>query len=567
MFMYKEINKISLYCLLLVVSVFITGNLQARTWYVPSEILTIKQAVENSASYGDTVLVASGVYDTTSGEDFPINMKNGVTLVSEEGASATIIDAHFTDGVFHCENCDNATVIAGFTITRGRMSNGGGIYCSQSSMWIKDNIINNNTATSGSGGGIYCHTADVTIIDNRITNNSAPNTFGGGIYSYDCSSVIERNTVAHNTARWGGGVFNDHSSPTITHNIIDGNQCTISGAGLDCYMSSSPDIIGNVIINNSCGTHGAGIACCYTCAPIIMYNTIARNMGDYGGGIRSLGNSSPQIFYNCIVDNVDGIYLTTDSDVIWANDNNVYLNTYQESNYEVVNNTSSPIYITNNFWLSTDSSAIDSLIDGPANFIPFHSTPCESAPYEPTTVTSVTVMSDSTYTTPLSGYVNIGDTLYIQLAGNDWKNELIDPALVIITTNKDTYGIGVALIETDTTTGIYQGTAYVDSVSDDVYNRIGANQHDTLIIRSHVDNTKCDTVMVGPPGVTEERNSSVRTQNYGSTIFSGPLLLPESRKCRVFDVSGRVVAPDKMKPGIYFIEIDEKTIQKVIKIR
>lgn len=559
--------KSSLCCILLAVAVFTASSLQARTWYVPSEILTIKQAVEDSASYGDTVLVAPGVYDTTSGEDFAINMKNGVVLMSEQGALTTIIDAHLTNKVFHCENCDGATVIAGFTITHGRAVNGGGIYCSQSSMEIRDNIIKDNTATTGSGGGIYCHTADVTIINNRIAENAAPNTFGGGIYSYNCSSVIERNTVARNMARWGAGVFNDHSSPLIAHNIIDGNHCTISGAGLDCYMSSSPDIIANVVINNACGTHGSGIACCYDCAPVIMYNTIARNMGEYGGGIRSLGNSSPQIFYNSIVDNVDGIYLTTDSDVICANDNNIYLNTHQEGDYEVVNNISAPIHITHNFWLSTDSSSIDGLIDGPAYFIPFYDTACETAPYEPTSATSVTAMSDSTYTTPLTGNVDIGDTLYLRLEGNNWNNTLIDPALVIVTSRKDTYGIGVALIETDTSSGVFCGTAYVDTVSDDAYNRIGAYEHDTLIIESYVDNAKCDTVIVGPPGVVEERNSSMRTDSYGATIFSGPLLLPEGKKCRVYDITGSVVERDKMKPGIYFLEIDNKIVQKVIKVR
>ncbi len=560
-------TKSSLYCILLVVGVFITRNLQARTWYVPSGVSTIKQAVEDSASYGDTVLVAPGVYDTTSGEDFAIDMQNGVVLMSEQGASTTIIDAHLTNKVFHCENCDSTTVIAGFTITRGRAVNGGGIYCSQSSIEIRDNVIKDNTATTGSGGGIYCHTADVTIINNHIADNAAPNRYGGGIYSFDCSSLIERNTVAHNMARWGAGVFNDHSSPLIAHNIIDGNSCTISGAGLDCYMSSSPDIIANVVINNSCGTHGSGIACCYDCAPVIMYNTIARNVGEYGGGIRSLGNSSPQIFYNSIVDNVDGIYLTTDSDVICANDNNIYLNTYQEGDYEVVNNIPTPIHITHNFWLSTDSSSIDALIDGPAYFIPFYTVPCESAPYEPISITSVTVMSDSTYTTPLTGNVDIGDTLYLRLEGNDWNNTLIDPVLVIIMSKRDTRGIGVALIETDTSTGVFCGTAYIDTASGDVYNRIGAYEHDTLIIESYVDNTKCDTVTVGPPGVMEERNSSMRTDTHGATIFGGPLLLPKGKKCRVYDITGSVVEPTKITRGIYFVEIDNKIVQKIIKVR
>ena len=52
-----------------------------------------------------------------------------------------------------------------------------------------------------------------------------------------------------------------------------------------------------------------------------------------------------------------------------------------------------------------------------------------------------------------------------------------------------------------------------------------------------------------------------------STIFAGALQLPEDKKCKVFDVSGRVVAPDRIQPGIYFIEIDGVVTQKVVKVR
>jgi hypothetical protein len=53
----------------------------------------------------------------------------------------------------------------------------------------------------------------------------------------------------------------------------------------------------------------------------------------------------------------------------------------------------------------------------------------------------------------------------------------------------------------------------------------------------------------------------------GPTIFRGPLRLPAGKICRVFDIQGRAVALDKMKPGGYFIEVDGKVTQKVIKVR
>jgi hypothetical protein len=65
----------------------------------------------------------------------------------------------------------------------------------------------------------------------------------------------------------------------------------------------------------------------------------------------------------------------------------------------------------------------------------------------------------------------------------------------------------------------------------------------------------------------EEEKALARTSDYIATIIYGPLLLPEGKNCRVFDIMGRVVMSDKIKPGIYFIEVDGKITQKVIKVK
>jgi uncharacterized lipoprotein YehR (DUF1307 family) len=67
--------------------------------------------------------------------------------------------------------------------------------------------------------------------------------------------------------------------------------------------------------------------------------------------------------------------------------------------------------------------------------------------------------------------------------------------------------------------------------------------------------------------VQEERKMIVMKNPYGATIFSGPLLFPKGINCKVFDITGRVVMPDKIKQGIYFIEVDGKITQKVVKVR
>ncbi len=66
--------------------------------------------------------------------------------------------------------------------------------------------------------------------------------------------------------------------------------------------------------------------------------------------------------------------------------------------------------------------------------------------------------------------------------------------------------------------------------------------------------------------IKEEINISINTFNY-TTILSGPLRLPRNKKCRVFDIAGRMVMPNQLKPGVYFIQIDGKMVNKIIKVK
>jgi hypothetical protein len=67
-------------------------------------------------------------------------------------------------------------------------------------------------------------------------------------------------------------------------------------------------------------------------------------------------------------------------------------------------------------------------------------------------------------------------------------------------------------------------------------------------------------------GISE---NEIMVGNYEAraSFLRGPLRLPEGKRCRVFDITGRVVEPDRIQPGIYFLEIDDKIVQKVVKIR
>ena len=67
--------------------------------------------------------------------------------------------------------------------------------------------------------------------------------------------------------------------------------------------------------------------------------------------------------------------------------------------------------------------------------------------------------------------------------------------------------------------------------------------------------------------IEEGKSKAIKSNNQGATIISGPLLLPEDKNWRIFDIMGRQIYALNPVPGIYFIEVDGEIQQKVIKIK
>ncbi len=173
-------------------------------------------------------------------------------------------------------------------------------------------------------GGIYCYDhSSPTITDNIITNNAS--TFNsGGIECYGNSSpIIAYNTITNNTTPYSGGIECVYtSSPTIVGNTITGNTVTINAGGIGCYYSSSPTITGNTISGNN-ATAGGGIFCWHS-SPTIADNIISNNTASGGGGIALIDTCSAIIIGNTITGNTTdtlggGIGIRTSSPTITNN--------------------------------------------------------------------------------------------------------------------------------------------------------------------------------------------------------------------------------------------------------
>ncbi|MCK4223884.1 MAG: right-handed parallel beta-helix repeat-containing protein [candidate division Zixibacteria bacterium] len=247
----------------LILSLVLINQTNATSWYVhPDSTLNTIQAGLDSASAGDTVLVAPGTYEETI--IWPSTP--GIDLISELGPDVTVIDANGAGRVITmAQYLVQQTVIDGFKIMNGWATGtspddyGGGIYCLNTSPTIRNNIIRDNSGYSRAGG-IYCENSNPLIIGNIIRDNGTSGR-GGGISCYNgANSSIRENYFCNNSGVNGGAIdcyISSHAS--IQHNQIDSNNA-VSGGGIFVGYANAQSWP-SIHYNNISGNVSWGIYC------------------------------------------------------------------------------------------------------------------------------------------------------------------------------------------------------------------------------------------------------------------------------------------------------------------
>jgi hypothetical protein len=183
---------------------------------------------------------------------------------------------------------------------------GGGAWVAGDATMI-DNLIADNTASRGYlgyGGGLNLRgfTRDLWLANNIITCNTATTTsdggYGGGLYLYQGSPTLEGNAILSNTAStvgvsYGGAVYAHATNPvTLTNNLVTDNRANTQGSGLFFEGFSPTSAVGH-----------------------LRHNTIASNLGS-GQGVFA-GDLTRLAFTNTII--VDhsawGVYASSGSTV------------------------------------------------------------------------------------------------------------------------------------------------------------------------------------------------------------------------------------------------------------
>jgi hypothetical protein len=306
--------------------------LTADTLLVPSEYPSIQSAISASQD-GDTVLVSPGEY----GGPISFQGKN-IVVMSTNGADDTLIRT-FMD--FHCVSFtggeDSTAVLQGFTL-RNQISDGaasgkqemvdygGGIYITNSSPTIQNNIIKDCLANTGAG--VYLENSSMFMTDCTVYNNNTW-VYGGGLFigssnENDPPCIIDC-TITNNEAQYGGGLYIMGDTAVVINNNISDNYSDHDGGGIG--ISSTNVLLCSNYISGNDGGRGGGVFI-GGAITTITGNLITDNYGGLGGGIYEASSGTIPIVNNTITLNAasrggglssakDSIYIA--NTIFWEN--------------------------------------------------------------------------------------------------------------------------------------------------------------------------------------------------------------------------------------------------------
>ncbi len=364
----------------------------------------------------------------------------------------------------------NASPQIALTTVRNNYARGGGgvFLMMHSAPVMSDCAIKGNAAYEG--GGMYMDSCGSDAILTRcfITNNSAVG-YGGGFHLSNSSPTLSFNRISGNISQDGAGMFTFRSHPSFFKNVIVENTSTGYGGGIYIYGESHPTMNGDLVANNRT-SYGGGMYFEYLSSVAASRCTIAGNIARIGGAFVTVEQSKPAFTQCLFVDN--GAYensrnglaqVVVNSGGASIENSNSYYNTYQPG-IELSNDLDTLIDLKNNYWALSTQSGIESILSGRHDISGFRSDFVPGAPGEPTAVQSVSFID---FRTGAERIVvrRLPDTLLIRARGTDRNPGLYDAVCAIVKSSAYPGGISVALVETDTASGIFEGKIFLEPSS------------------------------------------------------------------------------------------------------
>ncbi|MEZ4774689.1 MAG: T9SS type A sorting domain-containing protein [Bacteroidia bacterium] len=288
-----------------------TGDNNGTSW---THAYTQLQAAIDAAAYsGDEIWVAAGTYYPTKDKSgvvpadsrkktFRIYKSIGIyggfagseNLLSQRNPATNVTALNGSTGltsvyqVVYIASLNGAT-LDGFTISNGKAdgsssyANGGGIYLSNASNVLLQNLLIQDCEAI-KGGGIYNENSNSVTVENvRFRRNDAEK--GGGMYNDNTSAIVVRSCgFCNNTSEeGGGGMYNKSlSSLMIVNSVFSGNTSEGNGGGVYNHSLSAITVTNSTFYQNESDGNGGGfyIVSSSSCS---FYNSIFWDNTDQNG--------------------------------------------------------------------------------------------------------------------------------------------------------------------------------------------------------------------------------------------------------------------------------------------
>lgn len=219
-------------------------------------------------------------------------IQNNKTTEVSPNTNASV-DIGAGGGVFVSDK-SHVTIQNGSTIQGNTGTRGGGIYVENSTVEVKNSMIDGNTAddvpkkapnsNKGLGGGIYSYESTLTVTDSTISGNEAKGSTS--LIRYNSKDEISSEALGNG----GGGIcaVGKKSDVTLDGVTVTGNKATYSkkgtGAGIEA-QGGTLTVTECTITNNEAQGNGGGIFSAEGNELNISGSTIQGNKADNGGGI------------------------------------------------------------------------------------------------------------------------------------------------------------------------------------------------------------------------------------------------------------------------------------------
>jgi parallel beta-helix repeat protein/predicted outer membrane repeat protein len=177
------------------------------------------------------------------------------------------------------------------------------------------------TAIDGGGSGTVVTATNAgsgTRLEGFTVTNGSPTSYdgnpgiGGGMFNDHSSPTVTNCAFSANTAGWGGGMFNDYSTPIVTDCIFSNNSgnsgsAMFNNAGGGMFNNHSSPMVIDCIFSNNSADFGGGI-CNSDSSPMVISCSFSSNSADLSGGGICNDNESLPTVNGCTFNNNSAYY-------------------------------------------------------------------------------------------------------------------------------------------------------------------------------------------------------------------------------------------------------------------